>query len=178
MHLTSSQAGRLRRGKRRGGWDNSSRGKVYSHFIGASLFLSPNSFSFQFFSSTLSLVEARDGDWCGQVSVDSPAAAASLGTLWGSARKLAARGIFRQHHWCIKVPQRLQQHCWGGVFLQRVCQLELQHQHNGPQLRASGRTTSGVLSLEGGMLAEPFSHSWIKIGLFRLGLASTDTSSP
>lgn len=51
VHFTSSQAGRQRREEWRSGWDNSFRGKVYSHFIEASVFLAlpPNYFTSQLF---------------------------------------------------------------------------------------------------------------------------------
>lgn len=117
---------------------------------------------FTAFSSTVSLVGASHGYWFGQVSVVSTAAAASLWAIWGSARKLAAWGIFRHHQWCTKVPQWLQQHRRGGVFPQCLCQLELQHQHNRPQLKASGKT-SAVSSSQDNLVGNFFSHADISL---------------
>jgi len=120
----------------------------------ASVFLALPSNSF-----TLSLLHCffggvySHGQWHGRVSVVSAAAAPGLGALWGYARQLDSRRLSGHQRWCTDVPKRLQQHRRGGVIQQRLCQLELQHQHHGPQLQAAGRTSPVVLSLEGDMIS-------------------------
>lgn len=81
----------------------------------------------------------------GQVSLDSPCAAASAGVLWVSTRRMAAAKLFRHGARGTEVSPWLQQHCRGGDVLLPVCLLELQHQHNRLQLCPSGKRSSAAL---------------------------------
>ncbi|KAI4807922.1 hypothetical protein KUCAC02_027695, partial [Chaenocephalus aceratus] len=65
----------------------------------------------------------------------------------GSARELAARGVSEHHGRCSEISRRLQRHRRGGDLHERLRQMELQHQHHRPQLRASGECIPGTAGL-------------------------------
>lgn len=124
------------------GWDNSWRGRFT--LTSPEIILSCELLQFAVFLFS-PLVVTSHGNGNGQVSVDSPRAAARAGTFWISERRMAASTLFRHFGTSTVVPLWIQQHCRRGSFLLPVCLLELQNQHYRLQLWASGKRMSGAL---------------------------------